>query len=172
MVIESIQQHFSGLPDPRCRRRRRHRLEESAIIAILAVICCTDNWREVAQFAWAKRKRLKTFLELPHGIPSHDAFGRVFAPAGPEVFERCFLAWIQALAKVRPGELIAIDGKTLRRSFNRASGKAAAYKIKHANILLAARPRSSPANGGGLGTGDGCFARGPLCPGREGHRDL
>jgi predicted transposase YbfD/YdcC len=104
-------------------------LDELVIIAILAVICCTDNWQEVAQFAWAKRKWLKTFLELPHGIPSHDTFGRVFAAIEPEAFERCFLAWIQALAKVRPGELIALDGKTLRHSFNRASGKAAIHMI-------------------------------------------
>jgi len=129
MVIESIRQYFSGLPDPRCRRGRRHRLDELVIIAILAVICCTDNWQEVAQFAWAKRKWLKTFLELPHGIPSHDTFGRIFAALPPEAFERCFLAWIQALAQVRPGELIALDGKTLRRSFNRASGKAAIHMI-------------------------------------------
>ena len=129
MVIESIRQYFSGLPDPRCRRGRRHRLDELVIIAILAVICCTDNWQEVAQFAWAKRKWLKTFLKLPHGIPSHDTFGRVFAAIEPEAFERCFLAWIQALAKVRPGELIAIDGKTLRHSFDRASGKAAIHMI-------------------------------------------
>jgi len=129
MVIESIRQYFSGLPDPRCRRGRRHRLEELVVMAILAVICCTDNWQEVAQFAWAKRKWLKTFLELPHGIPSHDTFGRVFAAIQPEAFERCFLAWIAALAKVRPGELIAIDGKTLRRSFDRASGKAAIHMI-------------------------------------------
>lgn len=129
MVIESIRQYFSGLPDPRRRRGRRHRLDELVIIAILAVICCTDNWQEVAQFAWAKRKWLKTFLELPHGIPSHDTFGRVFAAIEPEAFERCFLAWIQALAKGRPGELIAIDGKTLRHSFNRASGKAAIHMI-------------------------------------------
>ncbi len=129
MVMESIRQYFSGLPDPRCRRGRRHELSELVIIAILAVICCTDNWQEVAQFARAKRKWLRSFLELPHGIPSHDTFGRVFAALSPEAFERCFLAWIAALAKVRPGELIAIDGKTLRRSFNRASGKAALHMI-------------------------------------------
>jgi len=104
-------------------------LDELVVIAILAVICCTDNWQEVAQFAWAKRKWLKTFLRLPHGIPSHDTFGRVFAAIEPQAFERCFLAWIQALAKGRPGELIAIDGKTLRRSFDRAGGKAAIHMI-------------------------------------------
>jgi hypothetical protein len=100
-------------------------LDELVIIAILAVICCTDNWQEVAQWPYAKRKWLRTFLELPHGIPSHDTFGRVFAAIPPEAFDRCFLAWMTALAQVRPGELIAIDGKTLRHSFDRASDKAA-----------------------------------------------
>jgi predicted transposase YbfD/YdcC len=104
-------------------------LDELVIIAILAVICCTDNWQEVAQWAYAKRQWLKTFLDLPHGIPSHDTFGRVFAALEPEAFERCFLAWMQALAQVRPGELIAIDGKTLRHSFDRASDKAAIHMI-------------------------------------------
>lgn len=128
-MVESIQRYFSGLPDPRRRRGRRHRLDELVIIAILAVICCTDNWLEVSQFARAKRKWLKTFLDLDHGIPSHDTFGRVFSAMDPEAFERCFMAWIEALARARPGELIAIDGKTLRHSFDRASDKAAIHMI-------------------------------------------
>ena len=100
------------------------------VIAILAVICATDNWQEVAQFARAKRKWLKTPRDkLPHGIPSHDTFGRVFAAIQPEAFERCFAAWIQTLAKVRTGELIALDGKTLRRSFDRTSDKAAIHRV-------------------------------------------
>jgi predicted transposase YbfD/YdcC len=78
-MVNAIRQYFSGLPDPRHRRGRRHRLDELVIIAILAVICGADNWQEVAQWARAKRKWLKTFLELPHGPPSHDTFGRVFA---------------------------------------------------------------------------------------------
>jgi predicted transposase YbfD/YdcC len=128
-MVDSIRQYFSGLPDPRRRRGRRHRLDELVIIAIMAVICCTDNWLEVAQWAYAKRKWLKTFLDLPHGIPSHDTFGRVFAALQPQAFERCFLAWIEALAKVRRGELIAIDGKTLRHSFDRSSDRAAIHMI-------------------------------------------
>ena len=128
-MVESIRRYFSGLPDPRHHRGRRHRFDELIVIAILAVICATDNWQEVAQFARAKRKWLKTFLELPHGIPSHDTFGRVFAAIQPEAFERCFGAWIQTLAEVRTGELIAIDGKTLRRSFDRTSDKAAIHMV-------------------------------------------
>jgi hypothetical protein len=128
-MVESIRQYFGELPDPRCRRGQRYRLDELVIIAILAAICCTDNWQEVAQWPYAKRKRLKTFLELPHGIPWHDTFGRVFGAMRPEAFERCFQGWIGALAKVRPGERIAIGGKTLRRSFDRSSDKAAIHLI-------------------------------------------
>jgi len=128
-MVESIRQYFSGLPDPRHRRGRRHRLDELVIIAILAVICGADDWQEVAQWSRAKHKWLKTFLELPHGPPSHDTLGRVFAAIQPEAFERCFFEWIQALVKVQPGELTAIDGKTLRHSFDHASNKAAIHMI-------------------------------------------
>ena len=128
-MVNAIRRYFSGLPDPRHPRGRRHRLDELIIIAILAVICGADNWQEVAQWARAKRKWLKTFLELPHGPPSHDTFGRVFAAIQPEAFERCFLAWMQALAELQPGELTAIDGKTLRHSFDHASNKAAIHMI-------------------------------------------
>lgn len=128
-MVESIRQYFRGLPDPRHRRGRRHRLDELVITAILAVICGADNWQEVAQWARAKRKWLKTFLALPHGPPSHDTFGRVFAAIQPEAFERCFSTWIEALAKMRSHKLIAIDGKTLRHSFDRVSDKAAIHMI-------------------------------------------
>jgi predicted transposase YbfD/YdcC len=128
-MVESIREYFSGLPDPRHPRGQRHRLDELVIIAILAVICGADNWQEVAQRARAKRKWLKTFLDLPHGPSSHDTFGRVFAAIQPDAFEQCFLAWIEALAKMRPRKLLAIDGKTLRHSFDRASDKAAIHMI-------------------------------------------
>jgi predicted transposase YbfD/YdcC len=128
-MVESIQQYFSELSDPRSELGRRHRLDEMVTIAILAVICSANNWVEVALFGESKIEWLKTFMKLPHGIPSHDTFGRVFAALNPEAFERCFLAWIQALARTPQGELIAIDGKTLRRSFDSASNKAAIHMI-------------------------------------------
>jgi predicted transposase YbfD/YdcC len=128
-MVESVQKYFTGLPDPRSKRGRRHRLDEMVVIAILAVICNANSWVEVELFAKAKRKWLKTILDLPGGIPSHDTFGRVFAALKPEAFERCFLAWMQALAKAPKGELIAIDGKTLRRSFDGASAKAAIHMV-------------------------------------------
>jgi len=128
-MVESIRKHFRELPDPRDRRGRRHRLDEIVIMAILAVICSADSWQEVAQFARAKKNWLTTFLELPHGIPSHDTFGRVFSAVKPEAFERCFLAWTGALADRPSGGLMALDGKTLRRSFDRASERAAIHMV-------------------------------------------
>jgi predicted transposase YbfD/YdcC len=128
-MVDAIRQYFRRLPDPRSVHGRRHRLDEMVIVAILAVICSADSWAEVAAFGRAKLKWLKTFLELRRGIPSHDTFGRVFAAIKPEAFERCFVRWIEALAQVRPGELIAIDGKTLRRSFDRSSETAAIHMI-------------------------------------------
>jgi predicted transposase YbfD/YdcC len=128
-MVETIRRYFGELPDPRHRRGRRHRLDEMIIMAILAVICSADSWQEVAHFARAKEKWLRSFLELPHGVPSHDTFGRVFSVLEPEAFERCFLAWIGALAQRATGGLIAVDGKTLRHSFDRASEQAAIHMV-------------------------------------------
>ena len=86
-----------------------------SVVTILAVICGADGWTEVEAFGKSKRKWLKTFLELPNGIPSHDTFGRFFSLVNPKQFESCFLKWIQSLVGVKNGDIISIDGKTLRR---------------------------------------------------------
>ncbi len=125
----SVHRYFKDLPDPRSTLGRRHRLDEMVVMAVLASICGCDNWVDVAMFAQSKRRWLETVLELPHGIPSHDTFGRVFAALEPEAFEHCFSEWTRALAGAHPGELVAIDGKTLRRSFDRASNKAAIHMV-------------------------------------------
>jgi predicted transposase YbfD/YdcC len=93
------------------------------------VICGADGWVQIALFGRSKRKWFKTFLALTNGIPSHDTFGRVFAALDPAAFEACFVKWINALAKLPDGRLIAIDGKTLRRSFDTAAGKAAIHLV-------------------------------------------
>ena len=104
-------------------------MQEFVTVAIYAVICGADKWTEVAQFGQAKGKWSKSFLRLPNCIPSHDTFGRVFGALNPEALERCFLSWIKALAGAENVDLIAIDGKTLWRSFDRASNKAAFHMI-------------------------------------------
>jgi predicted transposase YbfD/YdcC len=118
----SVYRHFRNLPDPR-GANRLHVLSDMILIAICAVICGADGWVQVEQFAEAKRKFFASFLELPHGIPSHDTFGRVFARLDPDAFERCFTAWTAALATAPGGKLISIDGKAIRRSFMHAWDK-------------------------------------------------
>ena len=120
---------FAELPDPRMDRTKRHRLEDILAIAICAVICGADGWTQVALFGRSKIKWLKTFLALPNGIASHDTFGRVFAKLDPEAFEECFLKWITALATASRGRLVAVDGKTIRRSLDTANGKAAIHMV-------------------------------------------
>ncbi|MBC8108635.1 MAG: ISAs1 family transposase, partial [Anaerolineae bacterium] len=110
---------FDELPDPRAANHV-HRLVDLFAIAICAVICGADSWVDVAMFAQSKRAWLSTFLDLAHGVPSHDTFGRVFARIDPEAFERCFSNWMASLKDQHQQQgtrLIAIDGKSIRRSF-------------------------------------------------------
>jgi predicted transposase YbfD/YdcC len=117
-----IVRFFSDLPDPRAHNVI-HRLHDILVIAICAVICGADGWAEVEEFGRSKLAWFKTFLDLSDGIPSHDTFGRVFSRLNPEAFERRFVAWTGALPQVGGGRLIAIDGKSIRRSFEHAWDK-------------------------------------------------
>lgn len=110
------------LPDPR-GPNRRHLLMDLLTIALFAVLAGADGWVAVVTYARDKQAWLESFLELPGGIPSHDTFGRVFARLDPEAFERCFREWIAALVEVSGGRLVALDGKSLRRSFERGWDK-------------------------------------------------
>jgi predicted transposase YbfD/YdcC len=121
----SIGEHFSELEDPRVDRTKRHQLLDIVIIAICGVICGADTWVDIEEFGKAKIEWLRGFLELPNGIPSHDTFGRVFGRLDPEQFQRCFLSWVQALYEITQGQVVALDGKTLRRSHDRRLGRAA-----------------------------------------------
>ena len=121
----SIGENFSELEDPRVDRTKRHQLLDIIIIAICAVICGADTWVDIEEFGKAKIEWLRSLLELPNGIPSHDTFGRVFGRLDPEQFQRCFLSWVQAVYEITQGQVVALDGKTLRRSHDRTLGKAA-----------------------------------------------
>lgn len=125
----SLVAHFSVLEDPRDALRRRHSLLDMVIIAIAATLAGADGWVDIAQFGRAKEGWFRQFLELRNGIPSHDTFGRVFSLLAPEAFEACFRAWVASIRAVIPGEIIAIDGKTLRRSHHRAKGLAALHLV-------------------------------------------
>jgi predicted transposase YbfD/YdcC len=125
----SIRTYFADLNDPRMERTRFHNLLDIVAIAICAVICGADGWLDMEAYGVAKYDWLKTFLHLPNGIPSHDTFRRVFCLLDPAAFLECFQRWIDALSEGLGIKRIAIDGKTMRRSFDKASGKAALHLV-------------------------------------------
>ena len=128
-ALRTVAEHFRQLEDPRVERAKAHSLLAVVTIALCGVICGAESWVEIAQFGRAKLAWFARFLDLPHGIPSHDTFGRVFARLDAQQFEACFAAWMHAVAAVLPLEVIALDGKTLRRSGDRAAGHAALHLV-------------------------------------------
>ena len=123
-----IQEHFATLTDPR-RRKVTYPLINIVVIAVCAVICGADDFVAIADFGKTKRRWFARFLHLNSGIPSHDRFNAVLAAIKPAEFEQCLLRWITALHEITGGQVIAIDGKTLRRSFDKATGKAAIHMV-------------------------------------------
>jgi len=128
-TIASIERHFADLDDPRIDRTKRHKLLDIVVIAICAIICGADDWVAVETFGKAKYEWFKQFLELPNEIPAHDTFGRVFGALDPEQFQSCFLNWINAVSEITKGQVIALDGKTLRRSHDKTLGKKAIVMV-------------------------------------------
>jgi predicted transposase YbfD/YdcC len=120
---------FDPMESPRSPVNRRHLLSKMVVIAIAAVFAGADGWQHVERFGRAKAAWLRQFLTLPCGIPSHDTFGRVFGLLDPQAFEACFRTWALALCALIPGEIIAVDGKTLRRSHDRSAGLAALHLV-------------------------------------------
>jgi predicted transposase YbfD/YdcC len=123
-----IQDHFAELTDPR-RHEVTYPLINVVVIAICAVLCGADDFVAIARFGRTKREWLARFLDLKSGIPSHDRFNAIFAALKPAEFEKCLLGLITALHEITGGQLVAIDGKTLRRSFDAASSKAAIHMV-------------------------------------------
>jgi predicted transposase YbfD/YdcC len=123
-----IEDHFAELTDPR-RREVTYALINIVTIAVCAVICGADDFVSIAEFGQKKRKWLGQFLDLSAGIPSHDCFNRVLGAIQPAEFEKCLLNWITALHEITDGQIVAIDGKTLRRSFDAASSKTAIHMV-------------------------------------------
>ena len=118
MSIETLVQHFGTVEDPRCCGKVEHRLLDILVIAVCAVIACAESWCDIALYGRSKLAWLQTFLELPNGIPSHDTFRRVFMLIDPDTFETGFTAWVGSLTAGFEREVVAIEGKTIRRSFD------------------------------------------------------
>ncbi len=138
----SLVAHFATLDDPRVERTKLHPLLSIVTMAICAVIGGAESWDDIELFGESKADWFASFLDLPHGIPSHDTFNRVFAALDPVQFRTCFQHWMQAVAGVLPAQVIALDGKTVRGSQDRVNGRQAIHLVSawaSANRLVLAQ---------------------------------
>lgn len=126
--LRDLESLFAQVEDPRIERTKRYRLRDIIILAICGVLCGAEGWVEIEEFGKTKEAWFTELLDLPNGIPSHDTFGRVFALIDPKQFEASFMQWVQGISKTVKG-VVAIDGKTLRRSHDQASGKKALHLV-------------------------------------------
>src|SRR5919199_1964333 len=153
-MLEALIAQLETIEDPRCERKVEHRLLDILVIAVCAVLGEAESFEDIALYGRCKRPWLEGFLELPNGIPSHDTFRRVFMLIDPEAFERSFLGWVRAV--FRPDEdaprQLAIDGKTVRRSFDRRHGRSPLHLVSayatEDGIVLA--QRAAETKGGEL----------------------
>jgi predicted transposase YbfD/YdcC len=122
-TLEIFTPFFENLTDPRVDRGKRHSLLNVIILAVCGTLAGADGWAEIERYGRAKLDFFRQFLELPNGIPSHDTFGRVFRLLPPEALLPCIHQWLTALRQAVAGEVVAIDGKTLRGSFDTAAGQ-------------------------------------------------
>lgn len=134
----SFQDHFAALSDPRSSNAR-HELIDILVIAVCAVICGAEGWEDIEEYGKAQAQWFEQLLDLPHGIPCDDTFRRVLSRLDADELMRCFISWSEALRDVSNGDLVSIDGKTLRHSFDHAASKAAIHMVSawaHANRLV------------------------------------
>jgi hypothetical protein len=146
----ALVEHFRELADPRIDRHKEHKLLDILGIAIWAILCGANDWVAVETCGQAKRAWVERFLDLAHGIPSHDTIGRVFALVSPEALPTCFRCWIPAVAQVTAGPGVASDGKTRRRSYDRRSAQAAIHLVSawatHKRVVLGQLQTEEKAN--------------------------
>jgi len=128
-ALKAIEKHFGQITDPRVERTKEHKLVDIIAIALCAVICGAENWVDVELYGNSKLAWLATFLELPHGIPSHDTFGRVFRRIDAQEFQKVFFEWVIAVNHLIQGQIVNMDGKCLRSSDDKGIGKRAIYMV-------------------------------------------
>ena len=125
----SLVEHFAALEDPRVEHLTEHKLLDIIMIALCAIISGAETWKDMALFGNERLVWLRQFMALENGIPSDDTFGRVFARLKPEQFQACFTSWVKAVFEVTKGQVIAIDGKSARHSYDKANGKEAVHLV-------------------------------------------
>ena len=128
MTENGFESFFENIQDPR-HHNKRHKLIDIIFIAICAVVAGADTYEQIENFGKQRKRWLGKFLELPHGIPSHDTFGRIFERMIPNEFQNCFMHWIQSVVELTRGQVVAIDGKTLRRSHDKSNDKKAIHMV-------------------------------------------
>lgn len=129
LIAASVMDYLAQVPDPRMDRTRAHPLVNILVIALLGVLCGADSFTTIEAFGRSKKEFLATLLDLENGIPSHDTFGRVFAALDSAPLQEAFREWVASLVEITKGEIVAIDGKTLRRSFRDAGNKAFVHMV-------------------------------------------
>src|ERR687889_1575293 len=141
-MLDALIAELASIEDPRCGWKVEHRLIDVLVIAVCAVLGEAESFEDIALYGRCKRDWLEGFLALPNGIPSHDTFRRVLMLVDPDAFERCFLGWVRAVFRPQEGppRQVAIDGKTVRRSFDRKHGRSplhlvSAYATEHGLVL-------------------------------------
>lgn len=146
----TIEEHFSAIEDPRIDRTKLHQLIDIITITLCAVISGAESWNDIELFGQCKYDWFKSFLELPNGIPTHDTFARVFARIDPTQLEKCFSDWVKSINDLLAGEQVAIDGKTLRHSYDRGQGQKAIVMVsawaRNSGLVLAQRKVSEKSN--------------------------
>ena len=124
-----LMEHFGTLEDSRRDQGKRHQLLDIIAMTICAFIGGAEGWDDVELFFRCKYEWFRRFLDLPHGVPCSDTFARVFAGIDSEQFRNCFMDWVNSVSRLTQGQVIALDGKTLRRSHDRPSGKEAIHMV-------------------------------------------
>ena len=133
-------EHFAGIKDPRIERCKRHALLDILFLSVSAVLAGAEGWESIEEFGHFKLEWLRKYVALANGVPRHDTIARVVSRLNPEALQRCFLSWMQAVVGATEGQVVAIDGKTLRRSFDRASRQGALHLVSawasHNGVVL------------------------------------
>jgi predicted transposase YbfD/YdcC len=153
-MLDALIKELAAIEDPRCGWKVEHRLLDILVIAVCAVLGEAESFEDIALYGRCKREWLGGFLALPNGIPSHDTFRRVLTLVDPDAFERCFMGWVRAVFRPEEGgpRQVAIDGKTVRRSFDRKHGRSPLHLVSayatEGGIVLA--QRATEGKGGEL----------------------